>query len=149
MHDRLLTMAPAALLLLACTDKPRAPEPGPGALPTGAQFHAAHPGHAFRATPQRRSAVLAGLDTVRPGMSMHQVAAALGRPDWSEPLARKESPRIVLTEWAYLFSKSDLNLVNERTDQAVFVYFSAAGLVRNVVRMNIGEAAPAGQPAGT
>jgi hypothetical protein len=63
--------------------------------------------------------------------------------------AGKKSPRIVLTEWAYLLSKENLNLVNERTDQAVFVYFSPAGLVRNVVRMNIGEAASAGQPAGT
>jgi hypothetical protein len=149
MRRRLCFMAPAALLILSCAEKPRAPEPGPGALPTYEQFRAAHPGRAFQATPERRANVLAALNAVRPGMSRHQVASALGRPDWARDLARKESPRIVGSEWAYALAKPDLDLVNERNDQAVYVYFSPAGVVHEVRRMKIAEAAPTERPAGT
>ena len=77
------------------------------------------------------------------------MAAAFGRPDWTRDLARKESPRVFGTEWAYTLFKADLGLVNERNDQAVYVYFSPAGVVLDVRRMNIAEAAPLGTPAGT
>ncbi len=75
--------------------------------------------------------------------------SALGRPDWTRDLARKESPRVYGTEWAYALFQPELGLVNERNDQAVYVYFSASGVVSDVRRMNIAEAAPTQKPAGT
>ena len=150
MHRHLCLMAPAALLLLACAEKPRAPEPGPRALPTFTQFRASHPSGAFQASPERRGAVLGGLALVRPGMSKPRVAQILGRPDWTTELSPKGPPaRAPITEWMYLLSSADLNFVNERTDQRVHVFFSSGNLVTDVVRVNLGEAPDSARPPGT
>ena len=146
---RSLFIVAAALPLLACTQQSPRTEPGVGALPTFAQFRAAHPGNAFQAAPERRTTVLAGVNSVTNGMSRYQVAALLGRPDWSSALVPKENDRPFGSVWDYTLASANLDLVNERTDQRVHIYFSPAGLVTGVAAVNLPAPSTAGRPAGT
>jgi hypothetical protein len=74
---------------------------------------------------------------VQPGASQLKVRAVLGKPDWITHLVSKESSRDLGTEWTYLLSSDNLDLVNEDTDQRIDVYFAPSGSVRRVAAVNL------------
>jgi hypothetical protein len=124
-------------LIIGCRTRPAQVEPSLLALPTFEQFRATQRSIAFVASPERRATLLASVASVHVGSPAFQVRSALGPPDFATVLVPKQSTHSKGTEWVYLVSSQNLDAVNEKTAQAVVVYFGPDYRVSRIYRRNL------------
>ena len=127
----------AVFLVVGCGTRPADVEPSLPSLPTYEQFRAQQRSSVFTASPDRETTLLTSIGRVHVGLPAYQVVAALGRPDFASVLAPKESTRTTGAEWVYLLSSQNLDVVNERTDRSLVIYFGPDHRVRRIYRRNL------------
>jgi hypothetical protein len=71
-------------------------------------------------------------------MTKKEVSSMIGDPDFSEYLRGKEPPQKYLgSEWTYYFYMTDPNLVNEKRDRGIFLFFGTSDRLHKIVPQNI------------
>jgi hypothetical protein len=88
----------------------------------------------YSASPARRERIKANYPQLRVGLHKAEVAIILGEPDCSERMATKSlRPRYLGSAWTYYLDKPDPNMVNEKNDKTVDVFFDQVGEVHWIV----------------
>lgn len=96
---------------------------------------------------ERKSQIEQNYDKLTLGMTKKEVHSMLGEPDFSTYMHTKEYPgRFIGSEWTYYFYKPASNLVNEKLDKGVFVYFGTTDKAEWIVPKNIEGLAEKGGP---
>ena len=81
------------------------------------------------------------------GMTKKEVSSVIGDPDFSEYMHAKEPPgKYKGSEWTYYFYKPDPNLVNEKLDRGLFLFFGTNDKLNWIVPKNIEGLIEKGSP---
>jgi len=83
------------------------------------------------------------------GMTKKDVHSMLGEPDFSTYMYAKESDKFIGSVWTYYFYKPTADLVNEKLDKGVFIYFGTTDKAEWIVPKNIEGLAEKGGPRGS
>jgi hypothetical protein len=105
--------------------------------PTYEQFVAAtsFPYQAPEPRQQQLIQAYAGLSLDMPKAAVLRV---LGPPDCSQSLYSKDPPRNYIgSEWTYYFAKPDSELVNEKTDRAIVIFFDRQDHADWIIPQNV------------
>lgn len=81
-------------------------------------------------------------------MTKKDIQLMLGEPDFSKYMHTKESPsKFIGSKWTYYFYKPAPNLVNEKLDKGVFIYFGSTDKAERIVPKNIEGLVEKGGPS--
>lgn len=98
----------------------------------------------------RKKKIMTNYSTLNIGMTKKEVSLILGDPDFSAYLRAKEPPQKYLgSEWTYYFYKPDPNVVNEKVDQGLFLFFGTNDKLHWIVPQNIEGLKEKGRPRQT
>jgi outer membrane protein assembly factor BamE (lipoprotein component of BamABCDE complex) len=93
----------------------------------------------------RKKAIITNYSMLNIGMTKKQVSSILGDPDFSIYLRAKDS-KYLGSEWTYYFYKPDANLVNEKLDRGLFLFFGTNDKLHWIVPKNIEGLIEKGNP---
>jgi outer membrane protein assembly factor BamE (lipoprotein component of BamABCDE complex) len=99
---------------------------------------------------ERKAKIERNYNNLKLGMTKKDISSMLGDPDFSTYMHTKEYPRkFIGSEWTYYFYKPKSNLVNEKLDRGVFVFFGTTDKAEWIVPQNIDGLAEKGGPRRT
>jgi hypothetical protein len=95
----------------------------------------------------RKQIIMTNYSKLNIGMTKREVSSIIGDPDCSQYLRAKDPPGKYLgSEWTYYFYKPDPNLVNEKLDQGLFLFFGTNDKLQWIVPKNIKGLIEKGNP---
>lgn len=97
---------------------------------------------------ERKIKIEQNYNNLKLGMMKKEIQSMLGEPDFSTYMRSKEYPgKRIGYEWKYYFYKPASNLVNEKHDKGVFIYFGTTDKAEWIVPENIEGLAENGGPS--
>lgn len=93
----------------------------------------------------RKKAITTNYSMLNIGMTKKEISSILGDPDFSTYLRARDS-KYIGSEWSYYFYKPDANLVNEKLDQGLFLFFGTSDKLYWIVPKNIEGLIEKGSP---
>lgn len=152
-HGSAITLTVSAICLvclIACGSESSTLEPHPeDGQPTYEQFVAAR-SFPYDVSESRQHELTTAYVALSLGMSKSSVLRMLGPPDYSMSLYSKEFPgHYVSGKWTYFLSKPDPDLVNEKMDRAILVYFDRNDNAEWIIPHNVPGLTELGGPGGS
>jgi hypothetical protein len=96
---------------------------------------------------ERKIQIEQNYNNLKLDMTKKDIHSMLGEPDFRTYMYAKESDRFIGSEWTYYFYKPESNLVNEKLDKGVFIYFGTTDKAEWIVPQNIEGLAEKGGPS--
>jgi outer membrane protein assembly factor BamE (lipoprotein component of BamABCDE complex) len=96
---------------------------------------------------ERKIQIEQNYNNLKLDMTKKDIHSMLGEPDFRTYMYAKESDRFKGSEWTYYFYKPESNLVNEKLDKGVFIYFGTTDKAEWIVPQNIEGLAEKGGPS--
>ena len=95
----------------------------------------------------RKKSIISHYSELKIGMTKEKVSSIIGDPDFSEYLRAKEPPeKYKGSEWTYYFYKPDPDLVNEKLDRGLFLFFGTNDKLHWLAPKNIEGLTDKGTP---